>query len=338
MKKLLITLGVILSIFLLIFGIIKYNDYKNNKEIANSIHGLVITDYAPLYSVPKTDNVIQIKTLNKADKVYILDQFNKDGVDWYKVKVDGNKNGYVRADTVGYYKKEKSDKVLIADVSQFSEFKIFKTPETFATFLVEDNISGVYIRAGGNHYVDGQFEIYEDDEWQFFVEGCEYIGIPYGFYFADYSRDINKAVEMKDYIKTFLNNHKGPNCKLPVCVDVETSEMEEWSNELWALRIPYIKELNNLLRNEDLKPIYYINASLAYQHIDSLDVDYWLAFWPENGRIPDSLDQLKLTKYSKNEFLRQRTVGWQFTYNGVPNLIDYKIDISIFDESFLENL
>ncbi len=141
-KLVLTTLLIVFLTLIIIFALIKYKNYKNAKDISNAIHAVVIADYAPFYSRPETENAWQIKTLNKTEKVYILEKFYKDGLEWYKIKVDGDKDGYVRADTVGYYGKSRNEdvpegSVLIADVSTFNNKTIFRTEEQFIAFLAE---------------------------------------------------------------------------------------------------------------------------------------------------------------------------------------------------------
>ncbi len=41
----------------------------------------------------------------------------------------------------------------------------------------------VYIRAGGRGYTEGK--IYYDNNFKMFRDACEYLKIPYGFYFID---------------------------------------------------------------------------------------------------------------------------------------------------------
>ncbi|MBR2290386.1 MAG: hypothetical protein IJ867_07415 [Clostridia bacterium] len=69
----------------------------NQREIKDSIHGVVIAEELAFYKDAKQTNVKQIKVLKKSENVYILDEFEKDGIAWYKVKVDGKTNGYVYA-------------------------------------------------------------------------------------------------------------------------------------------------------------------------------------------------------------------------------------------------
>ena len=77
----------------------------NEREIKEAIHGVVIVEELAFYKEPKQTNVRQIKILKKSDNVYILDEFEKDGISWYKIKVDGKINGYVYAKKILKQKK-----------------------------------------------------------------------------------------------------------------------------------------------------------------------------------------------------------------------------------------
>ena len=74
MKKKLIIIITALSVIILvtILAALKfYLEQKNQEEIDNSIHGVVIAEDIPLYSKPGTTNVRQIRLLKKSENVYI---------------------------------------------------------------------------------------------------------------------------------------------------------------------------------------------------------------------------------------------------------------------------
>ena len=192
-KKLILILFFVIIVILIVFGIIVKN-WINQQEINSAIHGIVISDTLAFYKAPKQTNVKQIKILKKSDNVLILDEFKRNGISWYKVKVDKKINGYVYSDGVDYYKEIKGEKVLVSDVSQFDFEKDFKTKEDFEVFVIKNKLSGVYIRAGGRGYgAEGNF--YEDEKYKEFVEACEYLEIPYGFYFLDEAMNNKRIFE-----------------------------------------------------------------------------------------------------------------------------------------------
>ena len=68
-----ITVAIIFCLILL--GVKGYNKKKNQDEIDSAIHGVVISDNVPFYKKAETENVKQIKLLEKGENVYILDEF-----------------------------------------------------------------------------------------------------------------------------------------------------------------------------------------------------------------------------------------------------------------------
>ena len=231
----------------------------NEREIRESIHGIVISDELAFYKEPKQENVKQIKVLKKSENVYILEEFEKDGIDWYKIKVDGKTNGYVYAQGVDYYKEVKGEKVIVVDVSQFDFEKDFATKEEFEVFVVKNKVSGVYIRAGGRGYgAEGNF--YEDEKYQEYVEACEYLRIPYGFYFLDEALNEKEIKEEVKVIKDFLSKAAGEYCTLPLALDVEDHEGKGRADDIWLMRAEIVQKLIDSLKKEKIESIVYTNA------------------------------------------------------------------------------
>lgn len=333
-KKILLVIIILLIIIgILLLGIMMYNRKKNADEIASAIDGVVIAEYAPFYTKPETKNVKQIRTLNKCENVYILEEFQKDGIDWYKVKVDGKKNGYVRAETVDYYKEVNSEKVLVSDVSQFNKNEDFSSQGEYEVFLLENHINYVYIRAGGRGYGDkGIF--YEDKEYQMYVDACEYLKIPYGFYFLDESLNSKEIDEQVNFIKDFLKNHSGNYCKLPVALDIERHPGGGRADDIWDKRAQLVQELTNDLKKENINSIIYTNAQTANLYLSSVDTKFWIAYYPEIDTVPDYWYFDTEQEGAGNTELQKKTVGWQFTEKGVADEITSKVDISLFKKNF----
>ena len=294
-KFFMIIVIVLLLLVCLIIGLKTYFEKVNQEEIDSSIHGVVIAREAPFYSRPKTENVKQLKLLEKGENVYILDEFEKDGIEWYKVKIDGKTNGYMRAENVDYYEEVNSEKVLVTDVSHFNIGKSFDTMEEFQVFLLESKIDSVYIRAGGRGYgTEGNF--YYDKNYKDYINACEYLGIPYGFYFLDEALNDEEIEEEVEFIKNFLNENAGPNHKLPVAIDID--------------------------------------AKIADLYLSTLNTEFWIAYYPDEGKIPDywyfDTDQ----EAAQNVELQKKTIGWQFTESGAGIDIPVDIDMSIMKKDF----
>lgn len=333
-KKLLIIIIIILIILvLLLLGLKAYLEKVNQDEIDSSIHSVVIAREAPFYAKPETDNVKQLKLLERGENVYILDEFTRDGIDWYKIKVDGKTNGYIRAENVDYYEEVNSEKVLVTDVSHFNLGKSFDTMEEFQVFLLETKVDSVYIRAGGRGYgTEGNF--YYDDNYKDYIEACEYLGIPYGFYFLDEALNEEEINEEVDFIKNFLAENAGPNHKLPVALDIEKHAEKGRADDIWLSRADLVQSLIDKLENENIDTIVYTNARIADLYLSSLDTEFWIAYYPDEGEIPDywyfDTDQ----ESAKNVELEKKTIGWQFTESGAGIDIPVDIDMSLMKKDF----
>ena len=337
MKKkilLIIVPFLVLIISLIIFFKIKEN--INQEEIKKAINGVVIAENLAFYKKPELENVKQIKVLKKSENVYILDEFDKNGVSWYKVKVDGKKNGYVYSDGVDYYKEVNSKKVLVSDVSKFDFEKDFKTKEDFEVFVVENKISGVYIRAGGRGYgEEGNF--YEDEKYQEYVDACEYLKIPYGFYFLDEALNDEEIKEEVNVIKNFLKKASGENCKLPLALDIEDHEGNGRADTLWTSRAPLVEKLINSLKKEKINSIVYTNAKTANLYLSEVDTTFWIAYYPKILEVPNYWYFDTEEEAAKNTVLNKKTIGWQFSENGIKDKVLSEVDLSLFKDSFFKN-
>lgn len=334
MKKKIIFI-LILIVVVIILAIWRIRIAINQREIKNSIHGIVIADNLAFYKEPKETNVKQIKLLRKADNVLILDEIEENGVSWYKVKVDEKTNGYVYKDGVDYYKEVKGEKVLVADVSQFDFEKDFKTKEDFEVFALENKISGVYIRAGGRGYGDeGNF--YEDKKFQEYIDACDYLGLPYGFYFLDEALNDKEIKEEVEVIKKFLKENSTSNCKLPLALDIEDHEGKGRADDIWTSRSEIVEQLLKKLEKEKIDTIVYTNAQTANLYLSDLDTTFWIAYYPEVTSVPNYWYFETEQDGASNTILNKKTTGWQFSENGIKNKILSDIDLSLFKKSFFD--
>jgi len=257
-KVFIIAFGMMMTIIILL-SIWQIKKIINEREIKEAIHGIVISDELAFYKEPKQNNVKQMRVLKKSENVYILEELEKDGITWYKIKVDGKINGYVYAEGVDYYKEVKGEKVIVIDVSQFDLEKDFATKEEFETFVIQNKVSGVYIRAGGRGYGE-QGNFYEDEKFQEYVDACEYLGMPYGFYFLDEALNDKEVKEEVKVIQEFLQKNAGPNCKLPIALDIEDHEGKGRADDIWLSRAEIVQKLIDDLKKEDIDSIVYTNA------------------------------------------------------------------------------
>ena len=83
MKKKIILLLVLIAIIVISLVVVKIQkDNKNKKEIEKGIHAVVIAEDVPFYKDAKLENVKQLKVLKKSDNVLILDEYEKNGIEW----------------------------------------------------------------------------------------------------------------------------------------------------------------------------------------------------------------------------------------------------------------
>lgn len=334
-KKLIIIMIAIITVIVLVGSLValkEYQEKKNQEEIDSSIHGVVIAKDTPFYLKPETENVRQIRLLKKSENVYILDEFDSNDIKWYKVKVDGKINGYVRAEDVDYYKEVNREKLLVSDVSQFNS-KDFETSQDYEVFLLENKISYVYIRAGGRGYGEkGNF--YEDTEYQKYIDACEYLKIPYGFYFLDEALNDKEINEEVNFIDEFLDKHKGKYCKLPVALDIEKHDGKGRADDIWNDRAELVQKLINKLKRKKIDNIVYTNAQTANLYLSSLDTKFWIAYYPEDEKIPDYWYFDTKQEGAENMELYKKTIGWQFTETGAGDDVIERVDLSLFKKEF----
>ena len=336
-KRIIFIILFILVIFVVISGIIvwRVKISINEREIKEATPGVVISDKLAFYQEPKKENVKQIKMLEKSENVYILDEFTRDGVFWYKIKIDGKTNGYVYAEGVDYYKEVNGEKVLVADVSAFDFEKDFKTKEDFEVFVLENKVSAVYIRAGGRGYGSaGNF--YEDEKYEEYVEACEYLKVPYGFYFLDEALTDAEIKEEVKVIQSFLKKNMGANHKLPLALDIEDHDGKGRADDKWNDRAELVQKLVDELARVKIDSFVYTNAVTANAYLSDVDTKFWIAYYPKSiDDIPSYWYFDTEQEAASNVVLNKKTVGWQFTEKGIKTQILSEVDLSLFKKNFL---
>ena len=116
---------------------------------------------------------------------------------------------------------QKDEYVLMADVSKFNKIqKNFKTKEDFEYFILKYDFNYVYIRAGGRGYgEEGNF--YTDPDFKMYIEACDYLGIPYGFYYIDEALNTEEVDEEVAFMYNFIKENATINNVLPLVIDIE---------------------------------------------------------------------------------------------------------------------
>lgn len=340
-KNILIVVAVIVAvIILIILAKIGIDKLVVSNQMKTATNAITINENVQIYKSAKESkksNELEIGT-----NVYILKNItDKNGQEWYKVKT-GKSVGYIKAENVKYYKKSEEKKSLMLDVSKFNLQNNFKTIGEFKAFILNNNINYVYIRAGGRGYGEaGNF--YTDSNYKEYADACEYLKIPFGFYFLDEAITSDEVTEEFDFINNFIKDNNYEYNKLPVALDVEKHVETGRADSIWDTRYTLVNELIKKLEDNNMSVILYSNASIADKYLSDVEAKMWLAYYPDIEEIPDYWLSDTFADGATNEKIISKMVAWQFTDEGISGKIDAKVDLSIvynefFDEGSMDSI
>lgn len=333
-KKLLIIFSIIIGILLIIgiIIIIELNAEKNT-DVSNTIHGIVINDETEF----KT-SFGQKKILEKGTNVYILEEINNNEQSkFYKVKVN-NRVGKILTDNVGYFiYDDENNYALMSDVSEFNIEAQFYKAEDYELFLLENSINYVYIRAGGRGY--GEKGVwYTDSYYKIFIEACEYLRVPYGFYYLDEALNAKEIDEEVKLMEKFVNENATSMCKLPLAIDLEYQEGSGRADNIWNKREELIAELMKKFKQANIETIIYTNYNRANKYLSNLDSKFWIAYYKEDEMIPEEWF-FDTEECNVNEELKDKIIGWQFTETGAQKSgLNEKLDFSLVKNQLLKSI
>ncbi len=336
-KKFIIILLVILIIIvsIIIFIRVKIEQKWNNIDVSNATHGVIIYDNIGFYRKPKVSKWRHIRDLPLGQNVYIVEDFtDKDGNNWYKVKAD-DKVGYIEKKNASYFEFSSEDgKVLMSDVSKFNLiYEHFKTAGEYEVFLLNNNINYAYIRAGGRGYgEEGNF--YTDPNYKLFTDACEYLKVPYGFYYIDEAITSEEILEEVDFMEKFLNENKTEQGVLPLVIDVESHDGAGRADEIWEDRDELITELINEFSKRKIETIVYSNANTINEYLYTIDTKFWIAYYDLKKEIPDYWYTESDQEAAKNTEFTDKIIGWQFTEKGIGEKPKYPVDLSLVENEF----
>lgn len=261
---------------------------------------------------------------------------------------------------------QKNQYSLAVDVSQFNIIdNEFKGEIDFSEFIKNNNISYVYIRLGGRGWGTSG-NMYYDDNAMHFVDICENMQIPYGFYFLDEALNENEIIEEVNFVNSFFIDKNLNMNLLPLALDMEYQYGKGRADNIWNERVSLINRLVEEFYKIGINTIIYANGARIETYLKNANCKFWVAMYPEDNKIPTNnykkyiieeqnkirnnpelLDSSTLntelnkcgtetTSYS-NEFL-DKVVGWQFTESGATgNGINTYIDLSILDNEYFKN-
>lgn len=339
-NKKMCTISLIAFIIILILIIILLVNH-NKKEIdtTSTIHGITINDNTLFYKEPNEKELIS--TLEKGKNVYIFDKTtDRNGLTWYYVDYN-NQMGYINEKDAKYFVFNDSDEnTLMSDVSKFNViYEQFKTENDYELFLIENNFNYVYIRAGGRGYgQDGN--MYIDQNADMYINACEYLGIPYGFYYIDEALNEEEVNEEIEFMQNFISEHAKENCLLPVVIDMEYHDGSGRADTKDALanRSRIAQNLLNGFKNAGLNAFIYSNAQYANKYLSDVDSDFWLSYYTEETSVPNywytETNQDKVI--SNTDFVNKMKI-WQFSETGASDIgIDIQIDLNLVKDNFLK--
>ncbi len=337
-NKIVITIIIIIVLLLIIFYIhIRKEEKWNNQDITNAIHGVIVKENTLFYRKPKESRWRLIKETKIGENAYIIEEIEEENEKWYKVKIN-DKVGYVKKDAVKYFEFENGNKkTLMSDVSKFNIlYKHFENSGDYEAFILKSNINYVYIRLGGRGYgEEGNF--YVDPNIDIFIDACEYLEIPYGFYYIDEAINSEEVQEEIDFVKDLIKKNKTKMCMLPLVIDVETYDGIGRADNLDEERAVIVDELVQKFRDENIETIIYANAKYASDFLYTVDTKFWIAYYDLQKQIPYKWYTETDQEAALNEELMNKLVAWQFTETGAGEQITYPVDVSLVDNTFFRN-
>lgn len=332
---------IFLVVFIIILGLIFFISDKiikhkeKNFDVSNAIHGIIIESDVVFYKKPKESKWKDIRKLSLGEKAYIIEDFtDKNGKEWYKVKI-GDRLGYVLKSKVDSFEFSKeSGNVLMSDVSKFNViYEHFNNSGEYAAFLLNNNMNYAYIRLGGRGYGDeGNF--YTDPNYQMFIDACDYLGVPYGFYYIDEAITSEELDEEVKFVKEFIDKNSTDLCVLPIVIDVESHDGVGRADNMWDERADLLSELIKKFKEKNIETLIYSNANYANEYLYTVDANFWIAYYIPDKKVPDYWYTDTDQDAAKNSDLMNKVVAWQFTESGAGNQIELPVDVSLIKNDF----
>ena len=359
-----IVIALIASLLISIYFMIEQSKVKGD---FNSAIPAVISSEKAVFKIDK-ENI----ELSKNERVSILkdDYINNE----YLVKYN-DKIGTIEKNNISYYKFDENDRYsLMLDVSRFNiaekgkegdSSKNFQNEKDFEQFILKNNIQYVYIRLGGRGWGQSGTLYYDDDAVRY-MESCEYLKVPYGFYFIEEAVNEEELKEEVKYVKDFLDKNKTSMNVLPIAIDMEYQHGQGRTDNIWDTRVTLLNKMIEEFNKINEKCILYANGARIEKYLKTANCKFWTAMYPQNGIIPENnykatvkLEQLQNqlneltaiassnlttkvnqggtdTVYYSDEFL-DKVIGWQFTESGAKkDGIEDAIDLSLVDNRFFK--
>ena len=208
-------------------------------------------------------------------------------------------------------------------------------------------------------------KMYYDKKTDFFASVCEYLGIPYGYYFLDEAITKEEVEEEVKFVTDYIKTHQGKFRVLPISIDMEYQHGNGRADLYWNERVELVNELIEKMKNENLECMLYANGARIETYLKEVNCPYWTAMYPVDSKIPEKFydeymkEQMLIneehperveesvlnTKVNKGgtdtlmyseEYLK-KVVAWQFTEDAASlDGIEGPLDLSLMDNEFFE--
>ena len=324
----------------------------------DGIHGITIDDVVVFDDTDDKSN--QKGKIANESNVSIIKELDN----FFEIQY-GDIHGYAPKENIKYFTYDcKSDYTLAIDVSGFNYNREFYNKEDFESFLLKNNFNYAIIRLGGRGYGKAG-NMYYDDKIQIFVDACEYLGMPYGFYFLDEAINEKEVQEEYKFVTEKIKKYNGKFHLLPLTIDMENQHGDGRADSIWEERVPLLNKLFDLFKQDDIDCMVYANGARIETYLKNLNCFYWTAAYTFDDKIPtvfyddfiraeeeknsdesNILESVLNTKVNKSdtetiwyseEYLN-KVVAWQFTESGAKlDSIEGTIDLNLMDNRFFAN-
>ena len=162
-----------------------------------------------------------------------------------------------------------------------------------------------------------------------FIDACEYLGIPYGFYYIDEALNEEEIEEEVEFMQKFIEENSTPMYKLPLVIDLEYQDGKGRTDKIWEQRDEIVNEMIKKCQDVNIDTIVYANYKRASKYLSDMDTKFWIAYYKEDDIIPETWEFYK-EELECPERLKKNIIGWQFSENGAKKSgIDKTLDLSL---------
>ena len=203
-------------------------------------------------------------------------------------------------------------------------------------FLLKHDFNYAYIRAGGRGYgKDGNF--YTDPNFKMFIDACEYLGMPYGFYYIDEALTSEEVDEEVEFMYDFITKNATSKNILPLVIDIEKYDdnIKARTRDIWEDRKYLATELVDKFLAKGISSIIYTNANIANKYLYEVNTCFWLAYYDQKDKVPNYwYTSLEDQEPIQNEELMNKMIAWQFSESGAGKEIDLNVDLNLVKNDF----